>query len=118
MMLRIPEDIKIYLAIEPVDMRKSFDGLSAAVHDVLKLNPLSGHIFVFRGKHADRVKILMWDRNGFLLVYKRLERGHFKWPRTAAPSLSINKRDLELLLDGIDFTRLKTLPEYHFEAVI
>jgi len=118
MMLRIPEDIKIYIATAPVDMRRSFDGLSATVHDVLKQNPLSGHIFVFRGKRGDRVKILVWDRNGFLLVYKRLERGHFKWPRTTMPVLSVTKRDLELLLDGIDFTRLKTLPACHFEAVI
>ena len=72
-MLSISGQIKVFLAVQPTDMRKSFDTLAALVQEVLKLDPLSGHLFVFRGKRADRVKILWWDVHGYAIWYKKLE---------------------------------------------
>jgi transposase len=112
-MLTLPEGTRVYMAAAPVDMRKSFDGLCAIVMDTLKQNPLDGHLFLFRGKRGDRIKGLWWDRNGLVIWYKRLEKGHYKWPRTDATSLEISALELSLLLDGIDFTRLKKLPHFH-----
>lgn len=112
-MLTLVPGTRIYLAVAPVDMRKSFDGLSAVVVDVLKLNPLDGHLFLFRGKCGDKIKVLYWNRNGFALWYKRLEKGRFKWPRTAQSPLEISAQEFALLLDGIDFTKLKRLPDFH-----
>ena len=71
-MLTLPPAVRIYVAVEPVDIRKSFDGLSAADREILRNDPLSGHLFVFRNRRADRMKILFWDRSGYCLVYKRL----------------------------------------------
>jgi transposase len=117
-MLRIPKSTRIYLAVTPVDMRKSFDGLCAIVAEILKLNPLDGHLFLFRGKSADRVKCLFWDRNGFVIGYKRLEKGSYRWPGADGAVLEISERDLSLLLDGIDFTRLRRLPPVFAEAAL
>ena len=117
-MIRLPEGTCIYLAVQPVRMHKSFDGLAALTHEVIKQNPLNGHVFVFRNKLADKLKILCWDRNGFAIVYKRLEKGRFKFPKVRQASLVMTHEELRLLLDGIDFTRLKRLPALHFQAVI
>ena len=114
-MLTLPTNARIYLMVPPVDMRKSFDGLCVAVGEVMQLNPLQGHLFLFRGKSGDRLKAMYWDRNGLAIWYKRLEKGRFKWPSHDAPSFEITERDLSLLLDGIDFTRLKKLPDFHAE---
>lgn len=111
-MLTLPPGTRIYLALTPIDMRRSFDGLSAVVLETLRLNPLDGHLFLFRGKGGDKIKALIWDRNGFAIWYKRLEKGRFKWPQQAAPSLEISAQEFALLLDGIDFTRLKRLPDF------
>ena len=80
-MIELPHDIKIYMAVQPINMRKSFDGLAVIVQEVLKQNPLSSHLFVFRNKPADKIKLLVWDRNGFVIYYKRLEKGRFKFPK-------------------------------------
>lgn len=111
-MLALPTNTKIYLAVEPVDMRKSFDGLCAIVIDNLQQNPLEGHLFLFRGKSGNRIKGLFWDRNGLVIFYKRLEKGHYKWPKNTLPSIEMTTIELSLLLDGIDFTKLKKLPKY------
>jgi len=112
-MLTLPPGTRIYLALAPIDMRRSFDGLSAVVLETLLLNPLDGHLFLFRGKGGDKIKALLWDRNGFAIWYKRLEKGRFKWPQKAVPSLEISAQEFALLLDGIDFTKLKRLPDFH-----
>ena len=117
-MLTLPTNTRIYLALAPIDMRRSFDGLSATVIDVLNLNPLDGHLFLFRGKGGDKIKVLVWDRNGFVIWYKRLEKGRFKWPHKAVHSLEITAQEFSLLLDGIDFTKLKRLPNFNAECVI
>ncbi len=118
MRLDVPRDLGIYLAVEPVDMRKSFDGLSALVADQLSLNPLSGQLFVFRNKRGDKIKLLYWNHNGLVQWYKRLERGTFKWPTRSGCRFQVTAQELELLLDGVDISRIKRLPPLAFSGVI
>jgi len=106
------------MAVAPVDMRRSFDGLCAAVIEALGGNPLAGDLFLFRGKRSDRVKALYWDRHGLAIWYKRLEKGRFKWPSTVVASVEISEQELSLLLDGIDFTRLRRLPAFEARAAL
>lgn len=80
-MISLPPTVKIFLAVEPADMRKGFDGLKALVEAQLGCDPLSGHLFVFRSRRGDRLKILYWDRDGLAVWAKRLEQGRFVWPR-------------------------------------
>lgn len=82
MSLALPPSAKIYLSLAPCDMRKGVDGLSAQVRNILRLDPFSGAIFLFRGKRGDRLKALVWDGSGLCLYAKRLERAKFVWPRT------------------------------------
>ena len=112
-MLTLPRSVRIYLATEPTDMRKGFDGLGALVtqrgQDVY-----SGHLFVFVSRKGDRIKILSWDRGGFVLWYKRLEQGRFRRPRFDAEqtSVELDAAQLAMLLDGIDFSRVKRPPAW------
>lgn len=107
-MLTLPSSVQIYLATGPVDLRKSIDGLGALAttrgHDVY-----SGHLFVFTSRRGDRVKILVWDHGGFVLYYKRLERGRFRLPEIApgAEEVAVDATQLAMLLDGIDVRRVK-----------
>lgn len=107
-MLTLPSSVKIYLAAGPVDLRRSIDGLGALVrargHDLY-----SGHLFVFGSRRGDRVKILTWDRGGFVLYYKRLEQGRFRLPQIAAGAqeAEIDATALAMLLDGIDLQRVR-----------
>lgn len=95
--------VKVFLAALPVDMRKGFDGLSVQVQEVLRQDPFSGHLFVFRGRRGDRVKILFWDSQGLCLFAKRLERGRFVWPAVKEGSVSLTAAQLSMLLEGIDW---------------
>lgn len=90
----------VYVAREPVDFRKSIDGLALWVETSLPVSPLSGSVFVFFNRGKDKVKLLWWDRHGFWLAYKRLERGRFRVPAAERITLS----DLSLLLEGVDLT--------------
>ncbi len=101
-MLILPPTVRIFLATQPADMRRGFDGLAATVRDVLCDDPLSGHLFVFRNRRGDRCKIIYWDRSGFVLWYKRLERGTFRFPRANATRVEVEAAELALLLEGID----------------
>jgi transposase len=94
---------KIYLCLDPTDMRKSFDTLAALVREHLQGDPQSGSWFVFRGKRGDRLKILVWEGDGYALWQKRLERGVFEFPKVigAATSVSITATDLALILGGV-----------------
>ena len=94
--------VRVYIAKEPADMRKSFDGLSALVAGVLELDPLSGHLFVFINKRRDRIKILYWDRDGFCIWYKRLERGVFELPTRGPAGVELDHQQLSRLLGGLD----------------
>ena len=110
-MFGLPSAVRIYLAVEPVDMRNGFDGLSAIVH-ARGQDVFSGHLFVFLSKRRDRAKILTWDRGGFVLWYKRLERGRFRRPAATlsnAGAISLDATELTMLLDGIDLSRVRRL---------
>jgi transposase len=96
--------VRVYLATEPVDLRRGHDGLVAIVRGIWRLNPYDGHLFVFLGRRLDRVKILVWDRNGFVLYYKRLSQGRFRMPKVPdkASRVELDATTLAMLLDGID----------------
>ena len=105
---------RIWLSAEATDMRCGFDRLAERVRVVIGQDPLGGHLFVFRSRRGDRLKILLWDRDGFVLWYKRLETGVFKLPRMSAGSRSIEIRasELAMILDGIDVSKLKRVRRY------
>lgn len=117
-MIPFASQAQVYLALEPVDMRKAIDGLAVVVEDVLGLNPLSSHLFVFGNRRRDKVKILVWERNGFWVLYKRVEKARFQWPKpTAAGVVEITERELAWLLAGLDFERLTGHRRLHFSAL-
>jgi transposase len=103
-MLTLPSSVRVYLAAEPVDLRRGHDGLVAIVRSTWKLDPFQGHLFVFLGRRLDRVKILVWDRNGFVLYYKRLSQWRFRMPSipAGATRVEMDATTLAMLLDGID----------------
>lgn len=94
---------RIWLAAGTTDMRKGFTGLSSLVQNALAENPFSGHIFVFRGRRGDLMKVLWWDGSGLCLLAKRLERGRFIWPQAQSGSVSLSAAQLSMLLEGIDW---------------
>jgi transposase len=105
---------RIWLATEATDMRCGFDRLAERVRAVIGQDPLSGSLFVFRSRRGDRLKILVWDGDGFLLWYKRLETSVFKLPRVpeGARSVELRASELAMVLDGIDVSKLKRVPRY------
>ncbi|MDI3291583.1 IS66 family insertion sequence element accessory protein TnpB [Polyangium sp. 15x6] len=106
----IPARMAIYVATERLDLRRSFDGLSGVVREVLREDPLSGALFMFFNKTADRVKILWWDRTGYCLLYKRLERGTFRVPLALEPGatrIPIGASDMARILEGVELPPAK-----------
>ena len=101
---------RVYLVLGATDMRKALDGLSLVVADHLKLDAFSGHLFVFCNRSRTIVKILYWDRNGFCLWQKRLEKHHFSWPQAEQEVLELGSRELGWLLDGLDPLRVRGHP--------
>lgn len=104
-MLMLPASVRIYVAAEPVDLRRGFDGLAAAVRSIVGADPLSGHVFAFLNRRKNRIKLLVWDRSGYMLLYKRLERGTFTLstqPRHGQRHVEMDAGELTLLLEGID----------------
>jgi transposase len=113
--LTLPSTVRIYLCARPVDLRKSFDGLAVATREIIGEDPLCGHVFVFLNRRGDRAKLLLWDRNGYLLVYKRLERGVFRRPREAeggAGHVLLEGPELALMLEGIDLRGARRRPRW------
>lgn len=108
-MLLLPRAVRILLAREPVDMRKSIDGLVALVRNGWQEDVYAGHLFVFVSKRGDRLKVLTWDAGGFVLTYKRLEKGRFRLPALpdSVRGVQLDSTQLTLLLDGIDVTHVK-----------
>ncbi len=106
--------VRLWLAAAPADMRCGFDRLAELARGVMKQDPMSGHLFLFRSKRGDRLKVLYWDRDGYALWYKRLEEGVFRLPRMAADESSIELRpsELAMLLDGIDLRSVKRVKRY------
>ncbi|MBN1773999.1 MAG: IS66 family insertion sequence element accessory protein TnpB [Deltaproteobacteria bacterium] len=113
-MLTLPPSVQIYLAAAPIDLRKGFDGLAAIVRNEWRRDVFSGHLFVFLGRRADRVKILFWDRNGYVLYVKRLERGRFRLPAIEAgqSTVTLEGGELTMLLDGLELRDIRRQPRW------
>lgn len=105
-MIGLPPTVSIYFCTAPISMHLSFDGLAGLVRNTLALNPLSGHLFLFLSRRRDKAKLLFWDKDGYALFYKRLEKGRFHAPRLTggdgAPVATLAYREMALLLEGID----------------
>ncbi len=104
-MIALPSGTTIWIAAGFTDLRRGFTGLSAIAQTVLEKNPLSGHVFVFRGKRGDLIKLLWWDGDGLCLFAKRLESGRFVWPQAEQGVVSLTRAQLSMLLEGIDWRR-------------
>jgi transposase len=115
-MLTLPPSVRVFMYLGPADMRRSFDGLAAMVREIVRRDPLSGHLFVFFNRRRDRVKILFWDRTGLCLWYKRLEEGLFKLPVSSNPSVEVTSAELSLILEGIDLARARRTKRYAHSA--
>ncbi|MBV8399914.1 MAG: IS66 family insertion sequence element accessory protein TnpB [Acetobacteraceae bacterium] len=117
-MLNFPPAVRIWLGSQPVDLRRSFDGLAELVRQHLQADPLSGHVFVFRNQRSDRIKLLYWDEDGFVIFYKRLEQGTFRWPVPPPGHSSVRLRaaELAMLLDGVDWQAAPRSRRYHRPA--
>lgn len=113
----VPPSVRVYVSSVPADMRCSFEGLTARVVSVLEADPFSGHLFVFRNRRGDRVKILWWDRSGFVLWYKRLEKGTFHFPEATGAAIEMEAADLALLLEGIDLRGARRRPRWQPKKV-
>jgi transposase len=105
-MLTLSPSIRIFLCLAPADMRKSMDGLSALVATELGEDALSGHLFLFRNRRGDRLKVLAWDRNGYALWYKRLEKGRFSFPREVSGKMTIDAATFQFLIGGLSLDRV------------
>ena len=114
-MLSLPPTVRIYLAAQPTDLRKSFDSLAAVVREGLGGDPLSGDVFVFRNKAADRIKLLIWEEDGYAIWYKRLEAGSYRFPSApeSLPRVEIRAAELVMLLAGVDLASVKRGKRYH-----
>lgn len=116
--MRPGEAVRVHLCRDPVDFRNAINGLSILVAEDLELDPFSSHVFGFCNRRRDQVKLLVWERNGFVLWQKRLEKDRFPWPRSEETKiLAVTGRELNWLLDGIDVFRLKPHGELSFSAV-
>lgn len=109
---------RVYLHRAPIDMRKQMDGLSLLAKEVMQLDPLSGALFVFINRQRTKLKLLMWERNGFVVWYKRLERDRFAWPRGSEQAvLQLSGEQLNWLLDGYDVWRMRPHQSLHFSVM-
>ncbi len=106
---------RVFLYRKPVDMRKQMDGLAIIVREVLNSDPLSGHLYIFTNRRRDKLKMLLWDKTGFIVWYKRLEQHRFPWPkRVDIDTLTLTGQQLSWLLDGVDVWRMKPHDELRF----
>jgi len=104
-MMGLPAGTRVWIAAGVTDMRRGFDGLAAIVQSTLELDPFSGHVFVFRGRRGDRIKVLWWSGDGLCLLAKRLEQGRFVWPSADSGCICLTTAQLSMLLEGIDWRR-------------
>ena len=114
-MLTIPRQVKIFVSLQPTDMRRGFPGPSGEVQAKLEEDPLSGHLFLFRNRRRDRIKILFWDGDGYVIYYKLLSRGSFEFPEPNdpdSPRAQIRSSELSMLLDGIELKGRQRRPRY------
>ncbi len=116
--MRPSQTVRVQLCREPVDFRKAINGLSILVAEQFELDPFSAQLFAFCNRRRDQVKLLYWERNGFVLWQKRLEKDRFPWPREGEEDVfEVTGRELNWLLDGIDVFRLRPHEELSFTAV-
>ncbi|RXR22800.1 IS66 family insertion sequence element accessory protein TnpB [Sphingobium fluviale] len=101
-----PGPLKVLIATKPVDFRKGMVGLAGLVQNELRLNPFSGVLFIFRCKRSDRIKLLLWDGTGLVLVTKRLEQGQFRWPRIGDAVMKLSAAQASALVEGLDWRRV------------
>ena len=104
-MMGLPSGTQVWIAAGITDLRNGFDGLAMRVQSTLARDPFNGHLFVFRGRRGDMLKILWWDGDGLCLLAKRLERGRFVWPRAESGAVHLSPAQLSMLLEGIDWRR-------------
>lgn len=102
-MIALPSGTNIWIAAGVTDLRRGFTGLSAAAQTVMEQDPYSGHVFIFRGRRGDLIKLLWWDGDGLCLFAKRLERGRFIWPKVEKGAVPLSRAQLSMLLEGIDW---------------
>jgi transposase len=117
--LTLPPAVQLYVATQPVDVRKSFSGLSLYVQSVLRLSPLSGHLFVFFNRRRDQVRMLFWDRSGYVVWAKRLERGRFVLPAsllTGEGPACLEAAELTMILEGVSLIGVKRRPRWEPSA--
>ena len=115
-MFTLSAAVRIYVAAAPCDLRRGFDGLSALTRSVIGSDPMSGHLFVFLNRRRDRIKILAWDRTGYVVVYKRLERGTFRLPvapRAGQQHVDVDAGELMLMLEGLDLRQARRQPRWY-----
>jgi transposase len=116
--MRPSKSVRVHLCRDAVDFRKAINGLSIVVAEEMDLDPFSAHVFGFCNRRRDQVKLLYWERNGFVLWQKRLEKDRFPWPRDEDEAiLAVTGRELNYLLDGIDVFRLRPHKELSFSSV-
>jgi len=115
-MISLGSNTKVYLASGATDMRKAIDGLMVVVQDVLEADPFSSHLFVFCNRRKNMIKILYWDKNGFALWHKRLEKHRFHWPTSAEQVVSLGAEELEWLLAGLDYAHAHEHLNYRFAS--
>lgn len=117
-MFTLDSQCRVYLGAEPIDFRKQIDGIALQVQETLELDPYSPCLFVFRNRGRDKLKLLYWHHNGFVLVYKRMEKGQFKWPSTdGCTAVPMSVRELSYLLEGGDITDLNGIKLLHYSRV-
>ena len=107
-MIPVSGGVRVYVATRPVDFRKGHDGLAAVVQETLKLDPFCGAIFVFRSKRADRLKLIVWDGTGLVLVHKRLEKLKFAWPKVADGVMKLTAAQFSALVEGLDWRAVRS----------
>lgn len=116
-MLTITKGQNIYIYTEPVDMRKAIDGLSIILQEAFEQNPQSGDLYLFTNRSRNKLKCIYWDTNGFVLFYKRLEKGRFNYSKyLQGDKIIVNEKQLQALLMGLDFYRLGTYPEEQYQS--
>ncbi|MBD2862666.1 IS66 family insertion sequence element accessory protein TnpB [Paenibacillus oceani] len=116
-MLTLPNPQHVYLTCGPTDLRKSIDALAALVQEGFGLDPFAPSLFVFCNRQRDKLKMLLWDHNGFWLLYRRLERGTFQWPTGGEGTVTVSSRELRWL-DGLALEQCKAHPPVRAEAVM
>jgi transposase len=115
-MFGVPATVRVFVAVPPADLRKGYDGLAQLARDVIEEDPLSGHFFVFANRRRDRIKILYWDRDGYAIWMKRLERGSFRWPAPGAGHVEWTGAELAAVLGGIDLKAAGKRPRFALAA--